>query len=361
MCYYLAQWDTNFLQKLMKHEFLTEAERIALKARHRKEKDCKIKDRIKAVLLADKGWMYRKIAEALFVDEETVSKHIKEYKTENKLQSSPAGGSQSKLSKEQTAELIEHLDKVTYTSASQVCSYVQKKYNITYTVNGMTDWLNNNGFSFKKPHEVPARADPDKQEAFKKEYEILKKETPDDEPIVFLDAVHPTMATKASYGWIKKGYDKPLKTTASRTRMNVVGALNLKNMQVDVKDFPTVNSDAMIEFLAFLKSCYPDALKIHVILDNGPYNSSQKTKEYARNNGIILHYLPPYSPNLNSIERLWKVMNETVRNNRFFTCPKEFRGAISEFFTNTWAVIAETMRSRINDHFQTIPKSMFSG
>jgi transposase len=142
------------------------------------------------------------------------------------------------------------------------------------------------------------------------------------------------MATKISYGWIKKGCDKTIKTTASRTRMNVVGALNLKNMQVNVKDFPTVNSESMIEFFTFLKNCYPDTSKIHVILDNGPYNSSQKTKEFAENNGIILHYLPPYSPNLNSIERLWKVMNEFVRNNKFFACPNEFRKAIIEFFAN---------------------------
>jgi transposase len=277
------------------------------------------------------------------------------------LQSSPSGGSQSKLSLVQTAELVEHLDKVTYTKAAQVCSYVQGKYYITYSVNGMTDWLKNNGFSFKKPHEVPAKADPEKQEAFKKEYEALKKETPDDEPIVFLNAVHPTMATKVSYGRIRTGQNKPIKTSASRTRMNVVGALNLKNMQVNVTDFPTVNSDAMIEFFTFLKNCYPEASKIHVILDNGPYNASKRTQEYAENNGIILHYLPPYSPNLNSIERLWKVMKEYARNNRFFTCPKEFREAIYEFFSNTWVILSETMRSRINDHFQTLPKSMFSG
>jgi transposase len=93
---------------------------------------------------------------------------------------------------------------------------------------------------------------------------------------------------------------------------------------------------------------------------NSPYNSSKKTQEYAKSNGIILHYLPPYSPNLNSIERLWRVMNEFTRNNKFFTCPKEVRESISNFFANTWEIIAEKMRLRINDNFQTLPKSMFS-
>jgi transposase len=345
----------------MKHEFLTDADRRELRARHRQEKDRRVADRLKAVLLYDKGWSYRQISEALFLDEETISKHVEEYKTEGKLKNADCGGSESKLNPAQTAELVEHLDKVTYAKASQVCIHVQEKYGVTYSVNGMTDWLKHNGFSFKKPHEVPAKADPEKQEAFKKEYERLKKETPDNEPIVFLDAVHPTMATKVSYGWIKKGCDKPIKTTASRTRVNVVGAINLKNMQLDVKDFQTVNSDSMVEYFTFLKSCYPDTPKIHVILDNGPYNTSQKTTEYAKNNGIVLHYVPPYSPNLNAVERVWKVMNEYVRNNRFFSRPEEFREAISGFFTNTWKDIADIMRGRINDNFQVLQKSMVSG
>jgi transposase len=53
--------------------------------------------------------------------------------------------------------------------------------------------------------------------------------------------------------------------------------------------------------------------------------------------GIVLHYLPPYSPNLNPIEIVWKVMNEHVRNNLFFSLAKEFREAIKQFFDHTWA------------------------
>jgi transposase len=107
----------------------------------------------------------------LFLDEETVRKHVDEYQTQNKLKSSPSGGSKSKLSLAQTAELVEYLGQVTYTKAANVCDYVHQKYDVMYSVNGMTDWLKYNGFSFKKPHEMPAKADPEKQETFKKEYE----------------------------------------------------------------------------------------------------------------------------------------------------------------------------------------------
>lgn len=60
-------------------DFLAESMRQELKAHHSTERDCRIADRIKAILLANKGWTYRQIGEALMLDEETVSRHIKEY------------------------------------------------------------------------------------------------------------------------------------------------------------------------------------------------------------------------------------------------------------------------------------------
>ena len=71
-----------------------------------------------------------------------------------------------------------------------------------------------------------------------------------------------------------------------------------------------------------------------------------------RNSGIELHYLPAYSPNLNPIERLWKVMNEEVRNNVFFSSAKEFREAIGNFFEAKLPKILPNLRQRINDNFE---------
>ncbi len=94
--------------------------------------------------------------------------------------------------------------------------------------------------------------------------------------------------------------------------------------------------------------------KIHIIIDRGSYNTSKKTQEKARRQGIILHYLPLYSPNLNAIERLWKIMNKHSRNNQFFKTAKEFRDKINSFFNITWPMISESTRSRINDNFERI-------
>ncbi len=132
-----------------------------------------------------------------------------------------------------------------------------------------------------------------------------------------------------------------------------MGAIELSTMKVVSARPEQVNSDTTVAFFEQLKTAYPDAQKIHTILDNSGYHCSQRVKDAALEKGIMLHYLPPYSPNLNPIERLWKVMNEQVRNNRFFSSAKEFRDAIAESFDSTLAKIAPFLRGRINDNFQT--------
>lgn len=69
---------------------------------------------------------------------------------------------------------------------------------------------------------------------------------------------------------------------------------------------------------------------------------------------FVMHILPPYSPNLNPIERLWKVMNELSRNNQVFKNFNEFTEKIRTFFSETWDIVSEEFRARINDNFQSL-------
>jgi transposase len=74
--------------------------------------------------------------------------------------------------------------------------------------------------------------------------------------------------------------------------------------------------------------------------------------EAAKRRDITSHYLAPYSPNLNPIERRWKVMNKHARNSQYFAITKEFRRQIGRFFTTTLPDIADSLGSTINDNFQ---------
>src|SRR5277367_4752877 len=333
---------------------LTIIEKEALELQHSKERDRRVADRIKAVLLTAEGWTQKQIAQALRIRYETVQDHLNDYLNSKKLKPEN-GGSESHLSVAQTSQLISHLETNTYLKSEHICAYVEKTFGVKFTGSGMTKWLTRNGFSFKKPKGTPAKADPEKQTEFVRYYEDLLNTLSEDEPVEFADAVHPTMATKITYGWIRKGKDKLIATTASRTRINLLGSINLGTMDVTIASHEKINSESMEKHFAALRKKYPKAPRIHQILDRGSYNKSENTRNSAKKYGIILHHLPTYSPNLNPIERLWKIMNEYTRNNRVFKSVSEFKKALDDFFIS-WPQIAHTMIDRINDNFQTINK-----
>ena len=333
--------------------FLTPTERASLKKQHRREHDGRIRDRIKSVLLSDDGWTHTMISQALFLDDQTVSNYIKDYREFGKLKHE-SGGSTGKLTAHETQDLLIHLETTLYLHIHEICSYVQETYGKSYTVPGMQSWMHNHGFVYKNPKGIPAKVNLEAQEQFIADYEALMNTTGEDEPILFGDSVHPTQATKLSRGWIKKGKDQYVPTTGVRTRVNITGAINLETLEVMTRDYESINSESMIDFLKYVESCYPRAKTIHLFLDQGPYHTSKETREYAKKSRIVIHYLPPYSPNLNPIERLWKIMHEYVSNNRFYLKGKDFTNAIKYFFDKTVHEIKEVIQSRVTDNFERL-------
>lgn len=329
-------------------------EQTELRERHRRIRDAKECDRIKVVLLRAKGWSTPQIAEALLLDDSSITRHIQEYLSTQKLKIC-SGGSHEKLSEQQTEELLAHLTAQLYQHNYQIVAYIKERFGVDYTVSGLHKWLHRHGFVYKQPKGVPAKADVEQQRAFIEKYNELKSNVGPDEPILFGDGVHPTQATKLTYGWIKKGTDKEIKTTASRTRINLVGAIELGALSKAVTaTYETINAQSIVDFMSRLRAQYVDANTLHWIVDGAGYHKAQLVREKARELNIQLHILPPYSPNLNPIERLWKVMNEHVRNNEYFHSAKEFREKIDDFFKNILPEIADSLDSRINDNFQII-------
>jgi transposase len=327
-------------------------------ARHRKERDKKICDRIKAVLAYDDGYSYSEIAKILLLDDETVRRHIDDYYSNNKLDIE-SGGSQSKFTQIEVEKLIAHLSEVTYLYVKDICYYVKQEFGKKYSISGMTKWLRNNGFVYKKPHAVPAKANVEQQQGFIKYYNKLKEEAGNKEPIYFADSVHPQHQTKLAYGWILRGKRKAIATTGRQYRVNIMGGICLNGHKIVHTQADKIDAYAIATFLALLREKNPGKYLIHLILDNAGYNRDSSVQEFAVSLGIKLHYLPPYSPNLNPIERLWKIMHEHVTYNKYYEKFADFTEAIAEFF-KTIGRKKRLLRSRITDNFQTLESMNFA-
>lgn len=85
-------------------------------------------------------------------------------------------------------------------------------------------------------------------------------------------------------------------------------------------------------FFDLLRQDYPDALPIHLFLDNARYQKCYTIQEYAKEKNIVLEYLPSYSPNLNLIERFWKFTKKVLVRNQYYETFDEFRKAFESFF-----------------------------
>ncbi|KTD14395.1 transposase IS630 family [Legionella israelensis] len=170
---------------------------------------------------------------------------------------------------------------------------MQEHYGVSYTVSGMNKWLHRNRFSYKKPKGRPHKADPELQKQFITAYETLKEEVGSDEPILFMDAVHPTQATKLSYDWIRTGKTKHVDTTASRTRLNIVGAIQLGQIaQTITSEYETINAQSIVDFMGKIRSQY-GSKTVHLILDRSGYHRASLIAEKAVELGIKLLFLPP--------------------------------------------------------------------
>ncbi|MGE5195750.1 MAG: transposase, partial [Anaerolineae bacterium] len=69
-------------------------------------------------------------------------------------------------------------------------------------------------------------------------------------------------------------------------------------MKVVIREYQTIDAESMIRFLKDLEQ-ESSADWIHIVLDNGASNRNRKLEEFLKTSRIHLHYLPPYSPNLN--------------------------------------------------------------
>lgn len=152
---------------------LTGAGKTALESRHKQAHNGRERDRIKAVLLSSEGWSISMIAQALRLHETSILRHLDEYQRAHKLQLS-SGGSKSYLNEEQKLELVAHLSEHTYAHVYEIAAYIQQRWSINYSIAGLNKWLHQHRFSYKKPKEVPHKADTARQAEFIEAYEALK-------------------------------------------------------------------------------------------------------------------------------------------------------------------------------------------
>lgn len=350
----------NCIIKQPEYNFLSKTELLAIIYAHRQQKEKRIAYRLNSILLLNKGFSFIEVSELLLLDEDTIRRNYTIYKEEGLVNLTSYNYS-SPLSYLSPAELIEleaHLESSMYLHAKDIKHYIEKTYGVAYTVEGVRALLARLNFVYKRTKHLPGKGDLEKQYAFEKTYYKLKSELKKGDEIYFTDGVHPLHNSINCNGWIKKGTEKSVKANTGRDRLNISGACNVAKMDVIIHEDVTVNAQSTIALFDKMLVHQPQGM-LHVIADNARYYRCNVVSDYLKNQPRInLIFLPPYSPNLNLIERLWRFYKQKILYAQHHQTFLEFKNKTMNFFENIKNFDSE-LSTLLKDNFY-FPLARFS-
>lgn len=213
------------------------------------------------------------------------------------------------------------------------------------------------GMKYRKMEVIPAKADPDKQSEFlyDKLKPLLEEERQGKRRVFFVDAAHFVMGAFLGMLWCFNRLF--LKSSSGRNRYNVLGAYSVKDAElISITNNAYINSDTLVELLTTISRLHADTA-ITLILDNARYQRCDKVINHALELGIDLQFLPPYSPNLNLIEHLWKFTKKQCLYNRHYESFCQFKAAIDDCLDKVSSTFSEQVKTLLNPNFQLFPKS----
>ena len=314
--------------------------------------------RANAIVLLDKGWSCARVAGALLLDDDTVRGWFNAYQQNGLTGLSEFGhdGSACYLSEDQQTALKAWVSERLPRSTKVVGAWLKKNYGLDYSHAGLIALLHRLGLEYCTPRPIPRNLDEARQQAFIDDYEKLLTRLDADEAVVFVDGVHPTHQVRPAGCWGPKGTTLAVEQTTGRESLTIHGAIDLESGKTQMLEVPKATGASLISLLGAIEIAHPTKRRIHVFLDNASYHHALIVQDWLKQPGrkCVLHFVPPYCPHLNPIERCWGVMHRHVTHNRDYATFREFRRTILKFLRWTIPKRWAFFRDRITDNFRVI-------
>ena len=146
------------------------------------------------------------------------------------------------------------------------------------------------------------------------------------------DEVHFQRHTTLTRMWALKGQQPRAVSASTRQQIGFFGAINLKTGSLLTQKASVFNADTFWAFLQHIL-CHTQG-KIFLIFDNATWHKAQALKSFfvRHQQRLIRIFLPPYSPELNPIERVWRITRRRIPHNRYFQFIEDLRIALTAQF-----------------------------
>lgn len=201
--------------------------------------------------------------------------------------------------------------------------------------------------------QIPVKADIEAQETFKTNVlePLVAQAQAGKLQLFFVDAAHFVMLP--FLGYLYSLTVRWIKAASGRQRFSVLGALNAVTKEVvTITDHGYINALSVCALLQKLRDQFKQ-LPLVVIMDNARYQRCALVLEKAQNLQIQIIFLPPYSPNLNLIERLWKFVKKKALYNQYYALYEPFHKAISICLAQTGTTYKPDLDTLLVAKFQS--------
>ena len=206
--------------------------------------------------------------------------------------------------------------------------------------------------------QIPVKADIEAQETFKTEVlePLVEQAQAGKIALFFVDAAHFVMLP--FLGYLYSLTVRCIKAASGRQRFSVLGALNAITKEVvTITDHGYINALSVCELLQKLHHLFQH-LPMVIIMDNARYQRCALVEETARKLEIQIIFLPPYSPNLNLIERLWKFVKKKALYNQYYSRYEQFHESISNCLEQTDTTYKQDLDTLLVAKFQTFKNAI---
>jgi transposase len=318
----------------------------------------RVQRKMEAVYLKSQGLSQAEICRLTGITGNTLRSYLREYQTGGveRLKQLHFHRPESELMAQRTS-LEEHFQKHPPASINQAREEIKRLTGIERSPTQVGVFLKHLGIKRRKVGMIPAKADTEKQAQFKQE-ELeprLEEAKAGLRAVFFMDAAHFVLAPFLGYLWSRVRIF--IQAPSGRQRFNVLGALNAITHEIfTVTNQTYITSVQVCELLTQL-AALGLGVPITVVLDNARYQRCNLVREHAASLGIELLFLPPYSPNLNLIERLWKFVKKQCLYSKYYEKFDPFKQAISDCLAGASTKHKNELKSLLRLNFQTFEKA----
>lgn len=297
---------------------MSKTDRKTVQQAYKQERDRRIAERMQCVLWYAEGRAVLTIRRLLLVGIKTLKNWIQTFAAQGLegLRTWRYRGQACLLTDTQWAEVDQELARTPYRRAREVATWIAEQFGVVYSERGMQALLRRKGYRYIKTRLVPGtltEAKQREQHEWVQHYEHLKATLGPCDRVYHVDAVHPTHTVQLTYVWTQKGFRRRINSNPGRTRYNILGAYCPDDHEyLDIRGTENVNAATLQALIDKIRRRHPDATRLVLILDNARYNHAKLVREHIEDTAVELDYLPSYSPNLNLIERLWRLLRSHV-------------------------------------------------